>query len=250
MTKINSIILALCCGITLSAVNADDIGNFPGYVSSPAQTGSKTVVKTQYGECVKNQYWKPEYGQETCGDGPNQAPKAVYTKVEFSESSTQLFAFNSAKLTDGGVQELTGLVNKYGKLAEQNNYTLVSINVVGHTDMIGSKDYNKQLSAERASAVKDFLVSQGIDGGIISSEGVGPTDAEASPACLSKYGPDDMGTIERLTAKLKKASPAQKQEIHAELAKFEKEHSELVACMASDRRVDIFVEANREETAK
>lgn len=250
MTKINSIILALCCGIALGVANADDIGNFPGYVSSPAQTGSKTIVKTQYGECVKNQYWKPEYGQATCGEGPDQAPKAVYTKVEFSESSTQLFAFNSAKLSAGGVNELTGLVNKYGKLAQQNNYTLVSIHVVGHTDMIGSNDYNKQLSAERASSVKDFLVSQGIDGGIISTEGVGETNAAASPACLSKYGPDDMGAIAHLTAELKKAPSAKKQAIHAELAKFEKEHSELVACMASDRRVDIFIEANREEPTK
>lgn len=250
MTKFNSILLALCLGLSIGVASAEDNGNFPGYVASPDGTGSKTILHTQYNECVHNQYYSPEYGNATCGEATSQPPKNVYTKVEFSESSTQLFAFNSAKLTDAGVKELTDLVNKYGNLAQEHNYTLISIDVVGHTDMIGSEDYNKQLSAERASAVKDFLVKQGIDSGIISSEGVGPEDAEASPACISKYGPDDIGAIERLTAKLKKASPAQKQEIHAELAKFEKEHSELVACMASDRRVDIFIEANREEPAK
>lgn len=35
--------------------------------------------------------------------------------------------------------------------------------IVGHTNSIGSREYNLQLSRDRAAAVVDFLVSQGID---------------------------------------------------------------------------------------
>ena len=44
-------------------------------------------------------------------------------------------------------------------IREQNS---VYISVVGHTDTLGSKDYNMMLSSSRALAVKDLLVRQGV----------------------------------------------------------------------------------------
>lgn len=247
MTKINSLMLALCLGFSAVAAVADDIGNFPGYVASPSGSGSKTILKTQYGECVHNQYYQSAYGQETCGEAENQAPKSVVAKVEFSESSTQLFGFNNAVLTAQGEQELTNLIAKYAAISEKESYSLVGIGVVGHTDMVGHADYNKRLSTERAEAVKQFLISKGIDGDIIDAEGAGFEDAEASPGCFAKYGKDDMGEIDRLTALEKKATPEQRVQMNAELARYGKRHAELVRCMAPDRRVDIYVEGTREE---
>lgn len=54
---------------------------------------------------------------------------------------------------------------------------ITSVAVIGHTDSSGAASYNQSLSEKRAKAVADYLVSQGVDGGILSSKGMG----ESSP---------------------------------------------------------------------
>ena len=48
-----------------------------------------------------------------------------------------------------------------------------SIQVIGHTDSTGKAAYNQMLSEKRAKSVADYLVSQGVDGAILSSKGMG-----------------------------------------------------------------------------
>jgi len=43
----------------------------------------------------------------------------------------------------------------------------VDISVVGHTDTLGSREYNYRLSLERAKAVADILTAKGVDPSII-----------------------------------------------------------------------------------
>ncbi len=50
---------------------------------------------------------------------------------------------------------------------------ITSITVIGHTDAMGAADYNQGLSERRAKAVADYLASQGVDAGILSSKGMG-----------------------------------------------------------------------------
>ena len=52
--------------------------------------------------------------------------------------------------------------------------------VAGYTDNIGSKHYNKELSAKRANSVKNALVAMGIDRKRISTIGYGEEDPIAS----------------------------------------------------------------------
>jgi len=47
------------------------------------------------------------------------------------------------------------------------------LRVEGHTDSIGSDAYNQDLSERRARAVRDYLVSKGVNGGRISAAGFG-----------------------------------------------------------------------------
>jgi outer membrane protein OmpA-like peptidoglycan-associated protein len=47
------------------------------------------------------------------------------------------------------------------------------LQVEGHTDSIGADAYNQDLSERRARAVRDYLVSKGVNGGRISSAGFG-----------------------------------------------------------------------------
>ena len=50
------------------------------------------------------------------------------------------------------------------------------IALVGHTDSIGSDEYNLKLSVRRAVAVKDYLASHGIDGSRIEASGKGESE--------------------------------------------------------------------------
>jgi outer membrane protein OmpA-like peptidoglycan-associated protein len=59
-------------------------------------------------------------------------------------------------------------------------YPTLKLQVEGHTDSIGSDDYNQQLSEARAEAVRDYLVQQGISAGQITARGMGKTQPIAS----------------------------------------------------------------------
>jgi peptidoglycan-associated lipoprotein len=69
------------------------------------------------------------------------------------------FAFNSATLQDQdkpALQNFAETISKY--------HPNVLITVEGFADPAGSRAYNRKLGMERASAVRDFLVSSGING--------------------------------------------------------------------------------------
>ena len=51
--------------------------------------------------------------------------------------------------------------------------TGMQVEISGHTDSVGPKAYNKQLSQSRANAVKSFLASKGIDARRITAVGYG-----------------------------------------------------------------------------
>jgi len=48
------------------------------------------------------------------------------------------------------------------------------VELAGHTDNIGTPEYNKRLSHERARAVMDYLVSKGISQSRMTANGYGP----------------------------------------------------------------------------
>jgi outer membrane protein OmpA-like peptidoglycan-associated protein len=51
----------------------------------------------------------------------------------------------------------------------------LKIAVEGHTDSVGGEAYNMKLSENRANAVRSYLVSQGLDSGIVMAQGFGKT---------------------------------------------------------------------------
>ena len=56
----------------------------------------------------------------------------------------------------------------------------LQVSVEGHTDSVGSDAYNKKLSERRAKAVRDYMVSQGIDASRITTHGFGKSKPVAS----------------------------------------------------------------------
>ena len=53
------------------------------------------------------------------------------------------------------------------------SYPGLNVKVEGHTDNVGSQDYNQKLSDERAETVRGFMVSQGVSPDIITAQGFG-----------------------------------------------------------------------------
>ena len=59
-------------------------------------------------------------------------------------------------------------------------YPGLKIQVEGHTDSIGTDEYNMKLSQERADSVRNYLVSQGVSAPTITSVGLGKSNPVAS----------------------------------------------------------------------
>jgi len=47
------------------------------------------------------------------------------------------------------------------------------LEVAGHTDAQGDRDYNQHLSQQRAEAVRDYLVAHGVNADNITARGFG-----------------------------------------------------------------------------
>jgi outer membrane protein OmpA-like peptidoglycan-associated protein len=59
-------------------------------------------------------------------------------------------------------------------------YPGLTLEIDGYTDDVGSDEFNQTLSEERAGAVRDYLTSQGVPAGSITSKGFGKTNPVAS----------------------------------------------------------------------
>ena len=53
------------------------------------------------------------------------------------------------------------------------NYPSLHLAIEGHTDSMGSADFNQTLSEKRSGSVRDYLVSQGVDAGTLTVHGFG-----------------------------------------------------------------------------
>lgn len=85
-----------------------------------------------------------------------------------------LFESGQAKLTPDAMRKLYPLA---AILKENPNR---QINIEGHTDSSGSASINRELSQQRADAVRDFLVSVGVTPERITARGYGETNPVAS----------------------------------------------------------------------
>jgi OOP family OmpA-OmpF porin len=153
------------------------------------------IVKDPFNLCWRTGYWTPALANCECDKAllpkerceppaprvappapapapapkpePKPAPKPVTEKVTLA--ADVFFDFDKAVLKPEGKAKLDDLV---GKLKAVNLEVIIAI---GHTDNIGTKEYNQKLSVRRAEAVKAHLVSKGIEPNRIYTEGKGLT---------------------------------------------------------------------------
>jgi outer membrane protein OmpA-like peptidoglycan-associated protein len=85
------------------------------------------------------------------------------------------FDYNSAQLRSSSTSELARLVTLL------NQHPSMTIEVGGHTDNVGSDQFNLELSVKRAKAVCDYLVRTGkVDPSRIFPKGYGASRFAAS----------------------------------------------------------------------
>ena len=114
----------------------------------------------------------------TPAPGPKPAPapapvaKPAPKPAALTIGAAELFGFNQATLTPQGRAKLdTEIVQRANR-----EYTDIRVmNINGHTDRLGTPQYNQQLSERRAEAVRAYLVSRGMDNSKIETFGYGKT---------------------------------------------------------------------------
>jgi OOP family OmpA-OmpF porin len=103
---------------------------------------------------------------------PAAVPVAVPKQPALASIAwTAEFAYNSARLTPEARARLDREV--VPKLVESKD--IRTLHIYGHTDRLGSAQYNRRLSERRAEAVRAYLVSKGVDAGKIEVFGYGKT---------------------------------------------------------------------------
>ncbi|OYY12022.1 MAG: flagellar motor protein MotB, partial [Sphingobacteriia bacterium 35-36-14] len=99
----------------------------------------------------------------------------TFKNIEFSSNSSELPASASIEL------------NKLVALLKENN--TIQVQISGHTDNTGKEEENKKLSANRALAILNYLIEQGIEKNRLSYQGFGsgkPIASNDSPEGRAK----------------------------------------------------------------
>jgi outer membrane protein OmpA-like peptidoglycan-associated protein len=154
-----------------SSTNGDGVYEFN--ITNPKSKDYRLSVELE-GYVFQNQSVKIE--------GASEKDKTITKTIELRKLMVGVssilrniyFDFDKASLKTESYNELS----KLESMMKQNQNLYVEIG--GHTDSYGTRDYNIFLSRKRAEAVKDFLVKKGIDTRRIKVVGYGKSKPLAS----------------------------------------------------------------------
>ena len=127
-----------------------------------------------YGFTVSKEGYVPlSYMIEKGADGPIRLELEPLESGSVITLNNVLFELDRAELLPSSYKELNVLLQL---LKKNRKY---SVTIIGHTDDQGGEEYNLRLSRERAKAVLEYLVNQGIDPSRLTSVGKGKSDPVA-----------------------------------------------------------------------
>lgn len=102
---------------------------------------------------------------------PEPAPEVVRVELDVK------FDFDKSRVREESFGDIKNLADF------MQQYPQTSTTVEGHTDSVGTDQYNQRLSERRAEAVRDVLVNQyGVEGGRVNSVGYGESRPVADNA--------------------------------------------------------------------
>jgi outer membrane protein OmpA-like peptidoglycan-associated protein len=146
------------------------IGNNTGSTARGAIIGA--VVGGAAGAIIGHQM--DQQAKELTLDIPGATVERVGEGIQVTFASGLLYDFDSDAIrTEAGVnlQHLAVSLKKYPN---------TDLLIVGHTDALGSTEYNQDLSTRRASAASGYLSMQGVRAGRLRTSGKGEIEPLAS----------------------------------------------------------------------
>jgi outer membrane protein OmpA-like peptidoglycan-associated protein len=90
--------------------------------------------------------------------------------IQVTFESGLLYDFDSDVVKPDARTNLSELASSLDKYPDSD------LIIIGHTDQVGSSEYNQRLSERRASAAARYLVSQGVSGSRVATRGLGETE--------------------------------------------------------------------------
>lgn len=135
---------------------------------------------------------------------PPPPPPPVQHFQKYTLSAMDLFGFNKAELRmpQPKLDEIAHALNS----DTDGNSKINNVMITGYTDRIGSAKYNLNLSERRAVAVKNYLISKGVDGNRLKTQGKGFADPvvmctnKKLPALIKCLAPNRRVEVEQITA--------------------------------------------------
>jgi outer membrane protein OmpA-like peptidoglycan-associated protein len=103
---------------------------------------------------------------------PDERPKVVVTSTAIEITDMIFFDLNKARIKSRSYPILDAVADVLKAHADLN------VEVQGHTDSQGDEDKNLTLSQKRAEAVRDYLISKGIDAARLTAKGYGESVPE------------------------------------------------------------------------
>ena len=141
----------------------------PDLVPKPATKPAPKPVPKPAAPAAKPKAAAPAPMPKPAAKTAAAAPKRCDATVTLQND--QLFAFNKAEVNAAARARLDKDV--VGRLP--GCAPLQAVVIEGHTDRLGSQQYNQKLSERRADNVKKYLVSKGVAAGKIETIGMGKT---------------------------------------------------------------------------
>lgn len=158
-------------GAVIGAATGGAVGGVVGRAAGSTTKGViiGAVIGGAAGAVIGNQM--DEKATELEGELENAEIERVGEGILVTFDSGILFDFDSSQLRPEARANLADLAEVLGERRE--DYELM---IAGHTDSVGSDDYNQSLSERRAQAASDYLTGQGIPPSRMSLVGLGESE--------------------------------------------------------------------------
>ncbi|OFW39505.1 MAG: flagellar motor protein MotB [Acidobacteria bacterium RIFCSPLOWO2_12_FULL_60_22] len=147
-----------------------------------AQSESERALKTAAEQAEQARKTTAEQAEREKQELRDKLVTQLNLVLETRDSARGLIVNMSDVLFDTGKHTLRPVARE--KLAKLSGivlaYPTLNLEVEGHTDSVGTDEYNMQLSEMRANAVRDYLIHEGINSSSVAARGFGEGQAVAT----------------------------------------------------------------------